>query len=54
MLIPLKFFHDEDNRQALIYAFIFIALFVSSTFGFSDLLTCMAMGAVFANISNES
>ena len=54
LLIPLKFFHDEDNRQALIYAFIFIALFVSSTFGFSDLLTCMAMGAVFANISNES
>ena len=54
LLIPLKFFNDEDNRQALIYAFIFIALFVSSTFGFSDLLTCMAMGAVFANISNES
>ena len=54
LLIPLKFFHDEYNRQALIYAFIFIALFVSSTFGFSDLLTCMAMGAVFANISNES
>ena len=53
-MIPLKFFHDEDNRQALIYAFIFIALFVSSTFGFSDLLTCMAMGAIFANLSNES
>lgn len=54
IMIPLRFFHDEDSRQALIYAFIFIALFVSSTFGFSDLLTCMAMGAVFANLSNES
>ena len=54
LLFPVRMFKDEDNRQALIYAFIFIALFVAKQFGFSDLLTCMAMGAIFSNLSNDS
>lgn len=52
--IPVRFFHDEDSRQSLIYAFVLFALFIASKAGISDLLTCMAMGAVFANISNKS
>lgn len=52
--VPVRFFHDEESRQCLIYAFVLVALFIASKAGVSDLLTCMAMGAVFANISNKS
>lgn len=52
--LPLKIFRQRDNRQILIYVFIFIALYISSMLGLSDLLTCMAMGAAFCNISNQS
>ena len=52
--IPVRFFHDEDSRQTLIYAFVLFALFIAQKAGISDLLTCMAMGAVFANVSNKS
>lgn len=53
-VIPLRFFKDEDSQQTLIYAFILLALFIAKRGGFSDLLTCMMMGAVFANLSNKS
>ena len=52
--IPLRFFKDEDSQQTLIYAFVLLALFIAKRGGFSDLLTCMMMGAVFANLSNKS
>ena len=53
-VLPLRYFKDEDGQQTLIYGFILMALFVASKGGFSDLLTCMMMGAVFANLSNKS
>lgn len=52
--ISLKIHKLRDNRQILIYVYIFIALYISSIFGLSDLLTCMAMGAVLCNIYNDS
>ncbi len=51
---PIHYFHDEDARQTLIYAFVLFALFIAKKCGISDLLTCMAMGATFANLSNKS
>ena len=52
--IPVRYFHEEDSRQSLIYAFVLLAIYVANKGGFSDLLTCMAMGGVFSNISNKS
>ncbi len=51
---PIHYFHDEDARQTLIYAFVLLALFIAHKCEISDLLTCMAMGAMFANLSNKS
>ncbi len=53
-VFPLRYFKDEDSRQSLIYAFVLLALFIAQKGGFSDLLTCMMMGAIFANMSNQS
>ena len=53
-VLPLRFFKDEDSRQALIYGFVLLALYVAQKGHFSDLLTCMMMGAIFANLSNQS
>lgn len=51
---PIHYFHDEDTRQTLIYAFVLLGLFIAHECEISDLLTCMAMGAMFANLSNKS
>ncbi len=52
-LLPLKFFKKDGNRLSLSIAFIFMGLGLSSLFGFSSLLFCMAMGAVIANFSKD-
>lgn len=52
--IPVRFFHDEESRQVLIYAFVLLAIYMAQAGGLSDLMTCMAMGAVFCNLSNKS
>ena len=54
LVLSLKYFKDNDSRQSFVYGFVFIALFIAQKAGVSDLLTCMMMGAIFANISNES
>ena len=54
LVLPVRFYKDDASRQSLIYIFIFIALYIASKGGYSDLLTIMAMGAVFANLCNES
>lgn len=54
LVLPVRFYKDDASRQSLIYIFIFIALYIASKGGYSDLLTIMAMGAVFTNLSNES
>lgn len=50
-LIPLRFFKKSGNRLSLIIGFIFAGLGIAQWLGLSDLLLCMAMGAVLANFS---
>ncbi len=52
-LLPLKTFKKDGNRLSLTVAFIFVGLGLSSLFGFSSLLLCMAMGAIIANLSPD-
>ena len=52
-LIPLRFFKKQGNRLSLIAGFIFAGLGIAQWLGLSDLLLCMAMGAVLANFSAD-
>lgn len=52
-LIPLRFFKKAGNRLSLIVGFLFLGLGLSEWLGLSDLLLCMAMGAVVANFSSD-
>ena len=52
-LIPLRFFKKPGNRLSLIAGFIFAGLGIAQLLGLSDLLLCMAMGAVLANYSAD-
>lgn len=52
-LIPLKFFKKSGNRLSLIFGFIFAGIGLSSMLGLSNLLLCMAMGAIVANFSSD-
>ena len=52
-LIPLRFFKKQGNRLSLIVGFIFAGLGIAQWLGVSDLLLCMAMGAVLANLSAD-
>lgn len=52
-LLPLRFFKKAGNRLSLIVGFIFLGLGISKWLGLSDLLLCMAMGAVVANFSAD-
>ena len=52
-LIPLRFFKKAGNRLSLIVGFIFAGLGISQWLGLSNLLLCMAMGAVLANFSSD-
>lgn len=52
-LIPLRFFKKQGNRLSLIVGFIFAGLGLANWLGLSNLLLCMAMGAVIANFSPD-
>ncbi len=52
-LLPLRFFKKAGNRLSLIVGFIFAGLGISQWLGLSNLLLCMAMGAVLANFSGD-
>lgn len=52
-IIPLRWFKKDGNRLALIIGFIFLGVGIADRLGLSSLLLCMAMGAAFANFSNE-
>lgn len=50
----VKLFTGRGNRLAITFALVFCCIGGASMLGFSSLLACMAMGAVFANTSNIS
>lgn len=52
-LLPLRFFKKAGNRLSLIAGFIFLGLGLAEWLGLSELLLCMAMGAVVANFSAD-
>ncbi|MFO8069215.1 MAG: cation:proton antiporter [Alkalibacterium sp.] len=51
---PLKFFRTSGNRLAILIIFVFSAAGLSLSFGISELLTTMIMGATLTNISPSS
>lgn len=48
-----KFFHSRSNRLAGAIAFVFFCEGICDMAGFSSLLACMVMSAVFVNLTNE-
>lgn len=48
-----KYYHSRGNRLSGAIAFIFICEGVCDMVGFSSLLACMVMSAVFVNLCNE-
>ena len=52
--IPLKYFKKTGNRIIIMCGFVFLSSGLSNLLGVSQLLSCMATGAVFCNISDES
>ncbi|MBQ2696965.1 MAG: cation:proton antiporter [Clostridia bacterium] len=53
MLIPLKFFKKPGNRLSIVVGTLFLGIAIADITGFSSLLLCMALGAVFVNLSRE-
>ena len=52
-LIPLRFFKKKGNRLSIIVGFVFAGLGLAEWLGLSNLLLCMAMGAIVANFSAD-
>ena len=52
--VILKYFKKKSNRMIIIISMVFLASGIARLLGISTLLTCMAVGAVFCNISEES
>ena len=52
--VLVKLYTGRGNRLAITIAMVALALGISNMLGLSSLLTCMAMSAVFVNVSNES
>ena len=49
-----KWFHSKGNRLSISIGMVFLCVGVSNLCGFSSLLACMAMSAVFVNLSSSS
>jgi Kef-type K+ transport system membrane component KefB len=52
--LPLKFFKKTGNRLIIMCGLVFLSAGAAALAGVSELLACMATGAVFCNISGES
>lgn len=52
--IPLRFFKKPGNRLSIVIGTLFLGIAIADVTGFSSLLLCMALGAVFVNLSHES
>lgn len=54
LTIPLRFFKKHSNRLAISIAAVFISVSIAQIIDLSPLLFCMAMSAVFVNISSQA
>lgn len=52
--IPLRFFKKPGNRLVILIGFVFLASSLATLLHVSELLSCMAMGAMLCNISSEA
>ena len=53
-LLPLRFFKKPGNRLSIVIGMVFLAVALADFAGFSALLVCMMMGAMFVNFSSQS
>lgn len=49
----VQYFTGRGNRMSVTFAMVFVCLGLCEMFAFSSLLACMAMSAIFVNLSNE-
>ena len=54
LALLVKYFHGRGNRLSGAIAFVFLCVGICDMTGFSSLLACMMMSAVFVNLSDES
>ncbi len=52
--LPLRFFRKPGNRLSITLGMVFVAIALSELLGLSDLLVCMAMGAMLTNVSSQT
>lgn len=52
--LPLRFFRKPGNRLSITLGMVFLAIALAELLGLSDLLVCMAMGAMFTNMSSQA
>lgn len=52
--LMVKFYTGRGNRLASTFAVLFICVGLCNMFGLSNLLACMMLGAIFANVSKVS
>lgn len=50
----VKWYHSKGNRLSIAIGMVFLCVGVADMLGLSSLLACMAMSAVFVNLSNAS
>ncbi|MEG0894449.1 MAG: cation:proton antiporter [Oscillospiraceae bacterium] len=51
---PLRFFKKQGNRLSIIIATVFLTISLAQLLHLSALLTCMAMGCMFVNLSSQA
>lgn len=54
LALLVKYYHSRGNRLSAAIGFVFACVGICDMAGFSSLLACMMMSAVFVNMSNES
>lgn len=52
--LMMKWFHSQGNRLSIAIGMVFLCVGIADMLGLSSLLSCMAMSAVFVNLSNVS
>ena len=54
LALSMKLFHSASNRLCVCVAAVLLAVGLADQFALSDLLVCMALGAMFVNVSDVS
>lgn len=54
LALLVKYYHSRGNRLSAAIGFVFICVGICDMVGFSSLLACMMMSAIFVNFSDES